>query len=144
MINQNITFHLPKYNPNMFCVLKVIPDKLRCYALPCIPPSFCNHCCETYGKRRRKILPHSLALTPQNVVNLELYAFRPRLPVAGHLGLAGRIFYPVYRSAHRSVSIYISIYAGWRGRVGGRERGTGGGRVWTGGRGWGREGGRKF
>ena len=28
MINQNITFHLPKYNSNMFCVLKVITDKL--------------------------------------------------------------------------------------------------------------------
>ena len=29
MINQNITFHLPKYNSNMFCVLKVITDKHR-------------------------------------------------------------------------------------------------------------------
>ena len=27
MMNQNITFHLPKYNSNMFCVLKVITDK---------------------------------------------------------------------------------------------------------------------
>ena len=33
MINQNITFHLPKYNPNMFCVLKVITDKLTLLCL---------------------------------------------------------------------------------------------------------------
>ena len=34
MINQNITFHLPKYNSNMFCVLKVITDKLTLHAMP--------------------------------------------------------------------------------------------------------------
>ena len=33
MINQNITFHLPKYNSNMFCVLKVITDKLTLLCL---------------------------------------------------------------------------------------------------------------
>ena len=32
-INQNITFHLPKYNSNMFCVLKVITDKLTLLCL---------------------------------------------------------------------------------------------------------------
>ena len=33
MINHNITFHLPKYNSNMFCVLKVITDKLTLLCL---------------------------------------------------------------------------------------------------------------
>ena len=33
MINQNITFHLPKYNSNMFCVLKVITDRLTLLCL---------------------------------------------------------------------------------------------------------------
>ena len=33
MIKQNITFHLPKYNSNMFCVLKVITDKLTLLCL---------------------------------------------------------------------------------------------------------------
>ena len=33
LINQNITFHLPKYNSNMFCVLKVITDKLTLLCL---------------------------------------------------------------------------------------------------------------
>ena len=33
MINQNITFHLSKYNSNMFSVLKVITDKLTLLCL---------------------------------------------------------------------------------------------------------------
>ena len=33
MINQNITFHLSKYNSNMFCVLKVITNKLTLLCL---------------------------------------------------------------------------------------------------------------
>ena len=51
MINQNITFHLPKYNSNMFCVLKVIRREggregwgrrkfyLRAELIKCIDPN---------------------------------------------------------------------------------------------------------
>ena len=50
-----------------------------------------------------------MALTPRNVVNLKLYSFRPRPPIAGHLGLAGCTFYPVYRSAP-SIRFHMLIY----------------------------------
>ena len=167
MINQNITFHLRKYNSNMFCVLKVITDKLTLLCLTMYSaiflqsllwdlnqmtsdvhtrfPGGLHHKHHARGRREGGREGGQKEILPEGEID-QMYWSQWRWGIEEGAGGRGRAEQRGGRKFYLGGRIDQMYWSQWRRGIeeGAVERGGRGRDGWKGGEGHGRRGGRKF